>query len=74
MKKKTTIEVLEFEVGDRIKYMGKLGKVVFVHPTDAVKYVVDLGDEWYGTYPEELKPAPVKKLTSTWHNVMGSKK
>ena len=63
--KKVIEEVIEYEVGDHVKVKKApkqaVGIIVYVHPTDDVKYVVDFGDEWWGYYGEDLKPAEPKK-------------
>lgn len=50
------------KLGDKVKskYSKKIGTIVYIHPIDVVKYVVDYGDEWLGEIAEDLKLAKVK--------------
>ena len=50
------------KLGDKVKskYSKKIGTVVYIHPTDEVKYVVDYGDMWFGEYAEDIKLAEVE--------------
>lgn len=41
-------------------HKGK-GEVIFVHPKDEVKYIVDFGEEWQGYMEGDLKLAPSPK-------------
>lgn len=66
---KTETKIIEFEVGDKVKirphgWNKRVGTIVFVHPIDEVKYIVDFGDHWQGFRMDELKPAVVKPTKS----------
>ena len=52
------------KIGDKVKskwgYSKKIGTIVYIHPIDVVKYVVDYGDEWYGEIAEDIELAEVE--------------
>ena len=50
------------KLGDKVKskYSKKIGTIVYIHPTDEVKYVVDYGDMWQGYFEDDIKLAEVK--------------
>lgn len=50
------------KIGDKVKskYSKKIGTIVYIHPIDVVKYVVDYGDEWLGEIAEDIKLAEVE--------------
>lgn len=54
---------MNFKVGDVVKnsHNRKKGTIVFIHPKDEVRYVVDFGKEWAGCYEDELKRVKIKE-------------
>ena len=57
-----TATIKALKIGDKVKskYSEKIGTIVYIHPTDEVKYVVDYGNEWFGEFAEDIKLAEVK--------------
>jgi uncharacterized protein YwgA len=49
--------------GDVIKskYSNSIGMIVYVHPKEEPKFVIDYGDDWYGAYSDEVKLATPKQ-------------